>query len=151
MSSTCSSFIVSKELYKSFSLIRLGRAQEKVFAIKKCYTDFNREKDEKHMKSNPRNKDDSYTPRFVRYQGLKKEGLCELCTPPRWYKLKTSHYWYHVQFTHGIDQKTKKPFSLPAEKNEGRGKCPHCRKWISLNEDSAAGLLWFRHLYHCRG
>jgi hypothetical protein len=37
---------------------------------------------------------DMYTPHWVRYQGSKKEGYCDLCKPGRWLQLKTSAYWY---------------------------------------------------------
>ena len=36
---------------------------------------------------------DLYTPKWVRYTGTKKEGLCEMCEPGKWFQLKNSAYW----------------------------------------------------------
>ena len=43
-----------------------------------------------------RSADDLYTPKWVRYQGAKKEGLCEFCEPGRWLQLKNSAYWSFI-------------------------------------------------------
>ena len=38
--------------------------------------------------------DDMYTPKWVRYQGAAKEGLCDLCEGPgKWLQLKNSAFW----------------------------------------------------------
>ena len=37
---------------------------------------------------------DMYTPRWVRYQGAAKEGLCDICKPGKWLQLKNSAFWY---------------------------------------------------------
>ncbi|KAI8894231.1 hypothetical protein BC833DRAFT_514020, partial [Globomyces pollinis-pini] len=67
---------------------------------------------------------DLYTPTWVRYQGTKKEGLCDECNPPRWFLLKNSSYWYetlliddryHKQFVHGISSQTTLQFKKPIE------------------------------------
>nr|KAJ3411607.1 hypothetical protein HK105_002584 [Polyrhizophydium stewartii] len=58
--------------------------------------------------------DDVYTPRWVRLEGHKKEGLCQMCpSPGRWLQLKNSAYWYHKQFTHGISSVSCRPFTPP--------------------------------------
>jgi hypothetical protein len=44
-----------------------------------------------------KHKDDSYTPRYVRYIGQNKQGLCELCPTEKWLQLKDSAFWYHKQ------------------------------------------------------
>lgn len=36
---------------------------------------------------------DLYTPKWVRFSGSKKEGLCDVCVPGRWLQLKDSAYW----------------------------------------------------------
>lgn len=41
--------------------------------------------------------EDQYTPKWVRYSGPKREGLCELCTYGKWLQLKDSAFWYHKQ------------------------------------------------------
>ena len=38
---------------------------------------------------------DMYTPKWVRFQGAAKEGLCDLCDGPgKWLQLKNSAFWY---------------------------------------------------------
>ena len=37
--------------------------------------------------------DDQYTPRWVRYNGQAKEGLCDTCSPGKWLQLKNSAFW----------------------------------------------------------
>lgn len=37
---------------------------------------------------------DLYTPIWTRGRGNDREGLCMLCEPPRWFKMKQSAYWY---------------------------------------------------------
>lgn len=37
---------------------------------------------------------DLYTPKWVRYNGQSKEGLCDTCSPGKWLQLKNSAYWY---------------------------------------------------------
>jgi hypothetical protein len=50
--------------------------------------------DAKPRKQTLKFENDLYTPHWVRYQGSKKEGYCDLCKPGRWLQLKTSAYWY---------------------------------------------------------
>jgi hypothetical protein len=40
-----------------------------------------------------KSKNDQYTPRWVRFSGAKKEGLCHLCIPEKWLQLKDSAFW----------------------------------------------------------
>jgi hypothetical protein len=92
---------------------------------------------------------DLYTPRWVRYVGSKKEGLCDLCEPNRWLQLKDSAFWYHKQFFHGISSSSGLVFASPnsyrsvwstvACNEPGisvnlmtEGKCHHCQQWIPL-------------------
>lgn len=37
--------------------------------------------------------DDKYTPKWVRYNGQAKEGLCDTCKPGKWLQLKNSAFW----------------------------------------------------------
>jgi len=94
--------------------------------------------------------EDQYTPKLVRFTGEKKEGLCQHCHPHRWYKLKTSHYWYHLQFVHGIDQRTKKPFPRPCRVKGRQGQCPNCKLWLQVGENGVPAFFWFKHLQTCR-
>jgi len=49
---------------------------------------------------------DLYTPEWVRGTGDMYEGLCRNCTPGRWLNLKTSSYWSHMSYAHGISAAT---------------------------------------------
>jgi hypothetical protein len=37
---------------------------------------------------------DLYTPVWIRGKGCSREGLCSLCTPPLWLRMKQSAYWF---------------------------------------------------------
>lgn len=37
---------------------------------------------------------DLYTPTWIRGRGNSREGLCSLCIPPVWFRMKQSAYWY---------------------------------------------------------
>lgn len=54
---------------------------------------------------------DKYTPSLVRGVGAKKEGQCGICG--RWLLLKTSAYWYHLNYTHGVSPVTKRFYDPP--------------------------------------
>ncbi|KAJ3135775.1 hypothetical protein HK101_004084 [Irineochytrium annulatum] len=57
---------------------------------------------------------DLYTPTWVRYDGQRKEGFCDLCPAPgKWLQLKNSAFWYHKQFIHGISSVSGTPFTKP--------------------------------------
>ena len=114
-----------------------------------CYVDFKLDRDKKLMVLNHKTAGDQYTPQYVRFADFLKEGLCEHCDPPRWYKLKTSNYWYHVQFNHGISHRTGKPFALPSETRKGEGLCPICKKWVPLDSKGAPAFHWFKHMHLC--
>ena len=61
---------------------------------------------------------DLYTPRFVKGNGLKKMALCPLCMADGlivWKALKISAYWYHMNYTHGINAVRKLPYSPPID------------------------------------
>ncbi|KAI9228066.1 MAG: hypothetical protein DHS80DRAFT_5959, partial [Piptocephalis tieghemiana] len=100
---------------------------------------------------------DNYTPGWVRYIGLAKEGCCEQCSPPKWLQLKNSAYWYHKQFFHGISSVTGAPFFPPLETRmthasdpEGpvEGLCHQCRNWVPVSSGRRKNtVLWFRHAH----
>jgi hypothetical protein len=95
-----------------------------------------------------KSKNDQYTPKWVRYSGAKKEGLCDLCHPEKWLQLKDSAFWYHKQFFHGISSSGGAPFMPPSETRAvwdgyrngngisinlmSEGKCGHCKEWIPM-------------------
>ena len=49
--------------------------------------------DEKPRKQNLKFAGDLYTPKLVRFSGVKKEGICDICDPNKWLQLKNSAYW----------------------------------------------------------
>ncbi|KAJ3274957.1 hypothetical protein HDV01_001821 [Terramyces sp. JEL0728] len=97
-----------------------------------------------------KSENDLYTPRWVRYSGSRKEGMCELCKPEKWLQLKDSAFWYHKQFIHGISSSSGTPFAPPTAfrtvwngtlNSSGpgmsvylmtEGKCDKCQKWEPL-------------------
>ena len=56
-------------------------------------TNSNSESDKIPRSQHVKSEYDQYTPRWVRYSGSKKEGLCEICVPGKWLQLKNSAYW----------------------------------------------------------
>jgi Domain of unknown function (DUF4451) len=50
---------------------------------------------------------DQYTPKWVRYNGQAKEGLCDTCSPGKWLQLKNSAYWYVFSFHFNIPLTTQ--------------------------------------------
>ncbi|KAI9336422.1 hypothetical protein DFJ73DRAFT_646722, partial [Zopfochytrium polystomum] len=108
-----------------------------------------------------RSHDDLYTPEWVRYDGVMKEGFCGLCEPPgRWLQLKNSAFWYHKQFVHGISAISGRPFVRPlALRTPSRplftvsiateGLCHQCGDWHPASAVRALGatVLWFRHAH----
>ena len=87
-----------------------------------------------------RSEDDKYSPIWIRGHGIDREGLCPLCSPPVWLKIKQSAYWYHMNFFHGICAATGQPYKRPIsyrfayeERNCKRvveGHCGSCLHWI---------------------
>lgn len=47
-----------------------------------------------------RSRNGKYKPKNIRGTGVMREGLCEICN--MWFRMKTSSYWYHMNFKHGI-------------------------------------------------
>lgn len=98
---------------------------------------------------------DQYTPKWVRYNGQAKEGLCDTCRPGKWLQLKNSAYWYHKQFFHGISSVSGKEFTDPVEtrfvdKDLQEGLCHQCHQWIPVsNAKRKNTVLWYRHAHKC--
>lgn len=86
-----------------------------------------------------------YSPRFTRGIGTEREGYCEACD--KWFRLKTSSYWYHMNYKHGISSRGSKypePIFRDASKTEGY--CKECGKWIHLgNKKRSPRFAWLRH------
>ncbi|ORX51953.1 hypothetical protein DM01DRAFT_1323840 [Hesseltinella vesiculosa] len=98
---------------------------------------------------------DLYTPKWVRFNGQAKEGLCDTCKPGKWLQLKNSAYWYHKQFYHGISSVSGKEFIQPLEtrwvdQEIVEGLCHQCHHWVSVsNVKRKNSVLWFRHAHKC--
>ncbi|ORX63148.1 hypothetical protein DM01DRAFT_1403515 [Hesseltinella vesiculosa] len=98
---------------------------------------------------------DMYTPKWVRFNGQSKEGLCDTCQPGRWLQLKNSAYWYHKQFYHGISSVSGAEFVQPMEtrwvdQDLVEGLCHQCHQWVAVsNVKRKNSVLWFRHAHKC--
>lgn len=118
--------------------------------------------------------DDLYTPRLVRGHGLSREGLCHICNPGVWLKIKQSAYWYHMNFIHGISAITGRPYDPPKDVRTGRsemiqgemmdhleGYCEQCERWVAVEKVPsidrnpkvydvvASSPSWWRHAQKC--
>lgn len=122
--------------------------------------------------------EDLYTPTAVRGSGPDREGRCDLCDPPIWLKVKTSSYWYHMNFYHGISAHTGGPYEAPVGLRQypytqgnghevivKEGKCGYCQCWVGYmnapldedkfkmskcNEQEWESPAWWRHLQKCQ-
>lgn len=102
----------------------------------------------KPLERHKTNEKEIYRPKYIRGDGILREGYCENCN--KWFRLKTSSYWYHMNYKHGINSKGKKyPSPLLREiYNRLESYCQICDKWIFLC--SATGkksitYAWYRH------
>ncbi|ELQ75386.1 Zn-finger-containing protein [Trachipleistophora hominis] len=89
-----------------------------------------------------------YRPKHVKGKGILREGYCDSCN--KWFRLKTSSYWYHMNYKHGINSKGKKypqPY-LREMYNRLESYCRMCDKWIFLCSASgkkSVTYAWYRH------
>lgn len=103
----------------------------------------------KNVNQNSKNVDkEIYRPKHVRGHGIHREGYCESCN--QWFKLKTSSYWYHMNYKHGINSKGKK-YPEPqlrevCQKIESY--CSFCNQWIylcTINGRKSIKYTWYKH------
>lgn len=101
---------------------------------------------------------DLYTPRWVRGDGPAREGFCSLCEEGSWLQLKTSQYWYHVRFTHGVNSNTGKIYDPPLRLricddplSSTYGFCGECHQWIAICTPRRKRCFtpWFKHAHAC--
>ncbi|EEB09778.2 fungal protein [Schizosaccharomyces japonicus yFS275] len=117
---------------------------------------------------------DLYTPRYSKGAGMEKEALCPVCFEAKkevWLRTKTSAYWYHMNFAHGINTKgqqylpptafrtvplgrPKRTIGIPDRKTIIQGKCHQCRRWIGCqgrkNKDpKIMEIFWWKHANKC--
>lgn len=124
-----------------------------------------------HLQMRDRRSDsDFYSPVWIRGRGVEREGLCPLCEPVVWLKIKQSAYWYHMNFFHGISAATGKPYKRPISYRytpefdssfKVDGHCGNCLQWISLVTDyngdkttesverSVCFTSWYKHAQKC--
>lgn len=113
-----------------------------------------------------RSNEDFYSPVWIRGKGIEREGLCPLCAPPHWFKIKQSAYWYHLNFYHGISAATGKPYKRPlsfrlipsaGNSQKVEGHCGNCLQWIVLCsdfkgsdvEENVSFTNWYKHAQKC--
>ena len=89
-----------------------------------------------------------YKPVRIRGIGMLREGYCEICKT--WLRLKTSSYWYHMNYKHGINSRGVK-YPEPQMRFVGcrtESFCTVCDKWILLGSSKhgkSAKFGWFKH------
>lgn len=91
---------------------------------------------------------DIYKPKMSRGYGENKEGRCDLCN--KWYKLKNSSYWYHMNYIHGISSSGVKYPDPCLKVVHGKlyGNCKKCDDWIFLGYrtgDKSSKYGWYKH------
>ncbi|RVD92378.1 meiotic expression up-regulated 26-like protein [Tubulinosema ratisbonensis] len=103
---------------------------------------FDEEKGPKKLEKKP------YKPVLTRKLITGNEGYCKVCD--KWFKLKNSSYWYHMNFIHGINSEGKKypepKIRIGVDKLESF--CKACNKWIFLGTKRGAKsyrFTWFKH------
>lgn len=93
-------------------------------------------------------KKELYRPKQVRNKGSLREGYCEECN--KWFRLKTSSYWYHMNYKHGINSeglKYPEP-GIQFNKNKIESYCVVCKRWICLGHQKNSKSYkfnWYRH------
>lgn len=94
-----------------------------------------------------------YKPKLTRGTGSEREGYCERCD--KWFKLKTSSYWYHMNYKHGISATGRIcPDPVLRDRNyRVEGFCRECNSWIVLGSNTKnVRFGWFKHWQkiHCK-
>lgn len=98
--------------------------------------------------------DDVYRPKKVRGNGNLREGYC--CDCNLWFKLKTSSYWYHMNYKHGINSRGIK-YPEPETRCldcKVEGFCKVCNTWIVLGHRKSRRSImfgWFKHWQKIHG
>lgn len=88
-----------------------------------------------------------YSPKRIRGTGSQREGYCEYCE--KWYNMKNSSYWYHMNYKHGINCKGEK-YPMPKLREVSaltQGYCTQCDEWICLGSTKKNyRFSWLRHV-----
>ena len=119
------------------------RAREEPCAFPTLFSDRDRART-----APPGTRKELYRPKQVRNKGAMREGYCEECN--KWFRLKTSSYWYHMNYKHGINAeglKYPEP-NVHFNKNRIESYCSVCRRWICLGyqkNTKSYKFNWYRH------
>ncbi|KRH93116.1 Zn-finger-containing protein [Pseudoloma neurophilia] len=96
---------------------------------------------------------ENYRPKFIRGKGVNREGYCQMCS--KWFRLKTSSYWYHMNYKHGINSKGKKYPEPILKQNDQKieSYCTICKKWIvcTIKGRKSIHYSWFKHFQKKHG
>jgi hypothetical protein len=100
--------------------------------------------------------EDMYRPKKIRGVGSQREGYCEDCR--LWFRLKTSSYWYHMNYKHGINSSGAR---YPEPETRCRDRrvesfCGACNDWVVVGTKKKKKSIrfgWYRHWQkrHCGG
>lgn len=100
----------------------------------------------------PRFEGDLYTPKWQRGEGEDREALCPFCAPAFWLRTKQSAYWYHMNYHHGINAKTGRPYEAPLDYQLEKvgaiakmsGRCGRCDEWVAICNKNleGSGVEW---------
>lgn len=88
----------------------------------------------------------NYKPKNIRGEGVHREGLCEECN--KWFRLKTSSYWYHMNFKHGIAANGMTYPEPVVYYNKGKAfsVCKSCNVEVSLGgNNKTLKYNWYKH------
>lgn len=113
--------------------------------------------------------EDLYNPRITRGKGYRKEARCDVCESEGrsiWLRMKQSSYWYHMNFIHGINSQSGRPYELPtlyrnatissvfcrsedrfSTAKELQGLCEGCVNWITLECQALECLRTKGHIF----
>lgn len=89
---------------------------------------------------------EGYKPKYIRGKGVLREGLCEICD--LWFRLKTSSYWYHMNFKHGISSNgsTYPEPTIVYRAEKAFSVCQICSKEVSLGASKKTMTYnWYKH------
>ncbi|KAM0685820.1 hypothetical protein COBT_002964 [Conglomerata obtusa] len=91
-------------------------------------------------------KNEVYKPKYIRGKGVLREGMCEVCN--EWFRLKTSSYWYHMNFKHGIasNGSTYPDPKIIYKEGKAISICNICNKEVLLGANKKAmSYNWYKH------
>ncbi|KAF9762635.1 Meiotic expression up-regulated protein 26 [Nosema granulosis] len=99
-------------------------------------------------KKHKKREKDIYKPQQTRGYGQEREGFCNECK--KWFRLKTSSYWYHMNYKHGINSngvRYPEP-EVRVKSCKVEAYCQACNEWIVLGNKSNQKSIkfgWYKH------